>query len=324
MSRYYLGIDTSCYTTSLGVIDENNNILLDLRKVLEVKDREKGLRQQQALFQHVNNIPFLIERLSKNIDINKIDTISVSSKPRDSIDSYMPVFIVGKNQALILSMILKKNYKEFSHQEGHIGSLLLEHEKVIGKQEEFLALHISGGTSELLYVKNIVYNMEIEIVGGSLDISFGQLIDRIGVYLGLKFPCGEEMEKLSDKGKLIDIKIPISIKNKYWTNLSGLENYFLRLIYSKNYPVEDIIHTLFHTISMVIEKMIRNFIKDTNINKVLFTGGVSANNYIRKYLINAFTDEAIIIFPKRELSTDNAIGIAYLGMTRKGHMEVNE
>jgi N6-L-threonylcarbamoyladenine synthase len=144
------------------------------------------------------------------------------------------------------------------------------------------------------------------------------------VYLGLKFPCGEEMEKLSDKGKLIDIKIPISIKNKYWTNLSGLENYFLRLIYSKNYPVEDIIHTLFHTVSMVIEKMIRNFIKDTNINKVLFTGGVSANNYIRKYLINAFTDEAIIIFPKRELSTDNAIGIAYLGMTRKGHMEVNE
>lgn len=324
MSKYYLGIDTSCYTTSLGLIDENNKILLDARKVLEVKDRDKGLRQQQALFQHINNIPLLIDKLSKDVDINKIDTISVSSKPRNTYDSYMPVFIVGKNQASILSRVLKTNYKEFSHQEGHIGSLLQQHEKSIEKDEELLSLHISGGTSEFLNVNNRTNNLEIKIVGGSLDISFGQLIDRIGVYLGLKFPCGEEMERLSNRGKLIDLKIPLSIKNKYWTNLSGLENYFLKLIYSNNYPIDDIVYTLFHTISKIIEKIIKNFIKDTNIKKVLFTGGVSANTYIRKYLIGAFAGKANIIFPKRELSTDNAVGIAYLGMTRKGHTEVNE
>ena len=323
MNKYFLGIDTSAYTTSLGLIDENNNMLMDIRNVLEVKKDERGLRQQEALFQHINNIPSLIEKLSKNVDINKIDTIAVSIKPRNVIDSYMPVFVVGKNQAFILSKILKTQYKEFSHQEGHIGSCLINNENAIDTDEEFISLHISGGTSELLMVKNFKDNLKIDVIGGSLDISFGQLIDRIGVYLGFKFPCGKEMEILSNRGKLIDVKIPISIKDKYWTNLSGLENYFLKLIYSRNYPVEDIIYTLFYTISFIIEKLIRNSIESTNIKKVLFTGGISANSHIRKYLLNSFKEQANIIFPKIELSTDNAVGIAYLGMTRRGHGEVN-
>lgn len=323
MTKYFLGIDTSAYTTSLGLIDENNNILMDIRNVLEVKKNEKGLRQQEALFQHVNNIPILIEKLAETININTIDTIAVSTKPRNFVDSYMPVFVVGKNQAFILSKILKTKYKEFSHQEGHIGSCLLDNEDIIEKSEEFISLHISGGTSEILKVKNFNDNLEIDVIGGSLDISFGQLIDRIGVYLGLKFPCGREMEILSNNGKLIDVKIPISIKDKYWTNLSGLENYFLKLIYSRDYPIEDIIYTLFYTISLIIEKLVRNSIKGINIKKVLFTGGISANNHIRKYLLNSFNEQTNIIFPKSELSTDNAVGIAYLGMTREGHREVN-
>lgn len=323
MSRYYLGIDTSAYTTSLGLIDENNNILLDIRKVLEVKRNEKGLRQQEALFQHVNNIPILIENLSENINVNEIETISVSTKPRNFIESYMPVFVVGKNQAFILSNIIKTKYKEFSHQEGHIGSCLIDFENALNEEEEFLSLHISGGTSELLKVKNNNENLEIEVIGGSLDISFGQLIDRIGVYLGLKFPCGREMEIMSKGGKLLDIKVPISIKDKYWTNLSGLENYFIKLIYSGKYSTEDIIYTLFNTISIIMSKLIDNSIENSDIKNVLFTGGISANNHIRKYLLCNFKDKGNIIFPKTELSTDNAVGIAYLGKNRKGHKEVN-
>ena len=106
-NKYYVGIDTSAYTTSLAVIDEDNNIVLDLRKILKVKEGKKGLRQQEAVFQHINNLPHLIEEMVEKIDINRIDTVSCSSKPRDLEGSYMPVFIAGKGQAYILSKILK-------------------------------------------------------------------------------------------------------------------------------------------------------------------------------------------------------------------------
>lgn len=322
MSKYYLGIDTSAYTTSIGVIDGDNNIILDLRKTLQVGDNKKGLRQQEALFQHVNNIPLLIEELSNSIDINMIDTISVSTSPRNTKDSYMPVFLVGKHQGFILSQILRKPYKEFSHQEGHIGACLMNQEGIIKQDEKYLSLHISGGTSEIIQVKDSIDNLDISLLGGSLDISIGKLIDRIGVALGLDFPCGNAMDELSQKGKRINKTVPISIKDYTWTNLSGLENYFMDLILTNNYPKEDIAVTLFHTISIILQKLIGNTLKDTDVNNILISGGVSANLYIRKFLKNSLGRDINIIFPERGLSTDNGVGLAYLGKIKKGHREV--
>ncbi len=313
MIKYYMGIDTSNYTTSIGIIDDNEHILFDARKLLIVKDRAHGLRQQEAVFQHMNNLPILIDELTKDIDINKIDTISVSSKPRNVNDSYMPVFVVGKNQAFILSRVLNKSLKEFSHQEGHIAAGLLNCKRV---PERFLSLHISGGTTEILIVKSFAENFDIKLVGGTLDINFGQLIDRIGVYLGFKFPSGKELESFSKKGQLLDIHIPISIKNNTWSNLSGLENYFIKLIDSKNFKNEDIVYTLFHTISRIIEVLIKNTTSEFNIKDIIITGGVSANTYIRNYLRD--TIDLNIIFPQVNLSTDNGVGIALLGKLKEG------
>lgn len=314
MTKLYLGIDTSNYTTSIGVIDQNNNILLDLRKTLEVKDNNRGLRQQEAVFQHLNNLPQLIDELSNKIDLKDIEVISVSTRPRNQVDSYMPVFVVGKNQAYIISRLLNKKYIEFSHQEGHIAAGLINYTKQIDK---FLSLHISGGTTELLQVENSLDNFNISLIGGSLDISLGQLIDRIGVYLGLGFPCGRELDVLSQNGKILMLDIPISIKDKSWSNLSGLENYFIKLIYSNKYKNEDIIITLFHTISRIIEVLINNTVDNNPTENVLITGGVAANLYIRNYLNKNLNLN--LIFPKIELSTDNGIGIAYLGKLKEGH-----
>lgn len=122
VSKYYLGIDTSNYTTSVALIDENNNILVDLRRVLKVKKGQRGLRQQEAVFQHINNMSVLIEEMSKLVDVYNIDTVSCSSRPRNLPDSYMPVFMVGKQQALIISNLLKTKFREYSHQEGHIAA----------------------------------------------------------------------------------------------------------------------------------------------------------------------------------------------------------
>lgn len=318
MCKYYVGIDTSNYTTSIGVIDEENNIILDLRKPLVVKENNRGLRQQEAVFQHLNNFPILIDEMARSIDLNKIDTIAVSTRPRSLDDSYMPVFILGKNQAFILSKVLNKNYKEFSHQEGHVGAGILDN--YMDPNEEFLSFHISGGTSEIIYVESNKDNLNIKLLGGSLDISMGQLIDRIGVYLGYKFPCGKELDLVSRNGKIIDLNIPISIKNELWSNLSGLENYFIKLIDSNKYSREDIIITLFHVLSIILEKLIKKALERYKLKKILITGGVSSNSYIRDYLLNSKAMEDVsCIFPKPQLCTDNGIGIAYLGKFKKGH-----
>lgn len=317
MTKLYLGIDTSNYTTSIGVIDENSNVVLDLRKTLEVKDNNRGLRQQEAVFQHLNNLPLLIDILSNKIDLKNIETISVSTRPRNQFVSYMPVFVVGKNQAYIISKLLNTKYIEFSHQEGHIAAGLINYAKPIDK---FLSLHISGGTTELLLVENSLDNLNISIIGGSLDISLGQLIDRIGVYLGLGFPCGNELDVLSKSGNILKLDIPISIKDKSWSNLSGLENYFIKLIYSNKYKTEDIIITLFHTISRIIEVLVHNTVNNNPTENVLITGGVAANLYIRNYLSKNL--KLNLIFPKIELSTDNGVGIAYLGKLKEGHRGV--
>ena len=295
-------------------MDEYDRIVFNSSIILKVKKDARGLRQQEAVFQHINNLALLIDSLSDSIDISKIHTISVSSKPRNIDGSYMPVFVVGKNQAFILSRVLNTKYIEFSHQEGHIAAGLIN---CTHSMDKFLALHLSGGTTEILYVEDRHDNFNIDIIGGSLDISFGQLIDRIGVYLGLSFPCGREMEVLSKEGQVINLNVPISIKEGQWSNLSGLEQYFIKLIDSRLYKYQDIILTLFYTISKIIKRLIDTSVANYNIKDILITGGVAANSYIRNYLSGDNTRN--YIFPLKELSTDNAVGIAYLGKIKKGH-----
>jgi len=311
-NKLYLGIDTSAYTTSIAVIDENNNIVVDLRKVLEVKEGQKGLRQQEAVFQHINNMPIIIENMTKMIDVNNIDTVSCSSKPRNLPKSYMPVFVVGRGQAIIISNMLNAKFREYSHQEGHIAAGIMNSE--LESCKNFLSIHISGGTTELLIVNNDNKKLDTEIIGGTLDISVGQLIDRIGVKLNLTFPCGKQMDTIANNGKILDINIPIGIKDRTWFNLSGMENLFENLIDSNMYKVEDIFSTLFYVIGSYIYKIIFNSSKDYNIDTVLITGGVSSNSIIRNLLNENLKKHGIMpYFPERKLCTDNGVGIAYLG-----------
>ncbi len=96
----------------------------------------------------------------------------------------------------------------------------------IKELKNFISLHISGGTTELLLVNDEKNKFKIDIVGGTLDLSVGQLIDRIGVKTDLGFPCGGGiMDEMSREGKVLDLNIPINIKDKTWFNLSGMENY---------------------------------------------------------------------------------------------------
>ena len=309
---YFLGIDTSCYTSSVAIVDMYEHIIYDGRILLEVAVNEKGLRQSDAVFQHMNNIPKLCGEAMKIVETSKLKGIGVSIRPRNMEGSYMPVFTAGNNFAKVIAACMKAPIVECSHQQGHIIAGAWSINKAFVNKH--LVYHISGGTTELLKVSNI--NQTIEIVGGTQDLNAGQYIDRIGVALGMKFPCGNEMDKLcSDDGRP-SFEMPISV-NGTVLSFSGPESHVQRLI-AKETSLEEnfkaqISKSIFLNIAEALERTIINACELYDIKDVLMVGGVASNSVISHKLQESTKAKAIginISISKPQYSSDNAVGAA--------------
>lgn len=312
-----LGIDTSNYTSSLSVVDIDT-VLSDRRQLLTVKNGMRGLQQSEAVFQHIKNLPLLMEKIKKDIKGLSIDAIGVSTKPRPCVESYMPVFKAGESFADFLSFYDNLPVVRFSHQEGHIEAGL--HSTGFFPQKQFIALHLSGGTCEILkvHVKNCGF--DVELIGMTEDISAGQFIDRIGVLMGLKFPCGRELDSLALQGNYKSCYIPPSSKCGIMS-FSGPETAAERLV-EKGIKKEDIAAAVLENISRTIIKSLKFCVEKANIfkdeacqeeNNVLFVGGVSSSTYLKSRLTEGLRKDMIKLhFCKPEYSTDNSVGIALL------------
>lgn len=314
-NKYILGIDTSNYRTSIAVVDTNGTIVIDNRCLLRVKKGERGLRQSEALFQHVENLPELFEAFSsKNLNIS---AVAVSNKPRPIEGSYMPCFKAGYGFGKTIAKTLNVPLFEFSHQEGHLEAI--KYYSKLKEKTSILAWHLSGGTCELLRVDN----GKIEIIGGSKDISFGQVIDRVGVLLGMNFPAGEEMdlcalqgskEKGTEQKQLSKIKL-----DGLYFNLSGIETQCSRLLQSDVWKNDELykialIKELFHKIALTIISVSENAATQFGLQDIVFAGGVSCSKYISTEIERFFDNKEIKIdFGRQDLSGDNAVGIALLG-----------
>ena len=297
--KFILGIDTSNYKTSVAVTDKAGNIICDFRKYLKVKSGDKGLRQSEALFQHIQILPDLIEKAMLHIKGEEIAAVSVSTKPRPVKDSYMPVFLAGESFGRAVAASLSVELFEFSHQEGHIEAV--KYYSSLKNEANVLCVHLSGGTCELLKIENC----KIEIIGGSKDISFGQLLDRIGVGMGMNFPAGEELDVIASTGEKSDIIKKIGMEGLYF-NLSGIETKSLR-----NINTTGLISEVFEKISDLIIRLSEKAMEETKINNIIFTGGVAESLYIRDKILNNVRGN--IEFGERNLSSDNAVGISLLG-----------
>lgn len=316
-----LGIDTSNYKTSVAIVDLNGNTVSDVRKLLSVERGERGLRQSNALFQHVENLPQLIMKSFEKTDKNDICAVSVSSKPRPKEGSYMPCFNAGFSLAHSLGSVLHVPVYEFSHQEGHIEAII--NNSRFSDKSEFIVYHLSGGTCEMLRVTQNVAGYSIEIIGGSKDISYGQVLDRAGVAMGLDFPAGEALDKIALKASAYNktqlLKgIPVSDTH---INLSGIDSQFRRLLERDdiNEIKDELVCELFRRISASIVKMTENAYKMTGISDFAFVGGVSGSEFVKKSLIDAFKKSNIkLLFGDSLLSQDNAVGTALLGVKKYG------
>lgn len=305
-----LGIDTSNYTTSLALTNAGGAIVIDSRKLLTVKQGERGLRQSDALFQHMENLPEMILDVFNHIDKERIGAIAVSNRPRPIEGSYMPVFKAGINYGKVMAASLGVPFFEFSHQEGHLAAV--KQGSTFEEETELLAYHLSGGTCELLHIKED----QIQILGGSKDISFGQVIDRVGVALGMGFPAGKEMDQIACKMK-DTVKTAKRLKqigiHGFDINLSGIETQCHREL-EKGADPEPLIYELFQTMSSCLCRLTEKAISETGCSRVLFTGGVAASQFVRKEIEEYFKEKSqSLLFGNPALSSDNAVGISFLG-----------
>ena len=294
----YLGIDTSNYTTSVAVVGD---VFINERKIIDIKEGMRGLRQSDGVFVHLKELPQLFEKLS--IDMKSVSAVGVSTRPRNVEGSYMPVFLAGESFAKVIAKSLGVPLFEYSHQDGHIMAGILSQNAEELLEEPFLAVHLSGGTTEILECEYKENHFDAKIVGGTKDISAGQLIDRLGVALGMKFPCGKELDKLSLSYKDEPLKLKTSVKDGY-INFSGIETKLIQLIEKEDRGL------LAKTALSCIGKSLTDAINSLKPKKVLFVGGVASNTILREYFEKEI--DAKVYFASRELSCDNAVGIAEL------------
>ena len=308
----FLGIDTSNYTTSAALFDDDTGTVTQKKMLLPVKPGEKGLRQSDAVFHHTVQLPqVLTELFSENPGAP--DCVGVSIFPRREKDSYMPCFLVGKAAAEAIRVSENKPLRTFSHQEGHIVAALFSAKRLDLLKETFLAFHVSGGTTEaLLVTPNDTNLFSVRIVGQSLDLKAGQLIDRTGVMLSLPFPCGKDLEVLSEQSdKTYTVKPTMKGAD---CCLSGIENQ-CQAKYRKGESPADIAKFCMCSVLTALSEMVSVLRKEYGDLPVLFSGGVSSNKLLKKEL----TEKYGAIFAEPAFSADNAAGIAVLtALMQKG------
>ena len=297
-----IGLDTSNYTTSIawfdGVGGENCS------KLLPVKQGELGLRQSDAVFAHIKSLPELSGRLFSNADIGKITAVGVSTRPRAVEGSYMPCFMVGYSHAKMMADMLQVPLIEVSHQQGHVAASLWSAGRLDLMDRRHLAWHLSGGTTELLLVEPDGRNVKCTKIGGTTDISAGQLIDRTGVMLELPFPAGKHVDALSKEAA---IKETFKVKCPGLEfSLSGVQNKVQQFHEKHGIPAETAAYAL-RCVAGAVYQATKNALKAYPGLPVVFSGGVASNSMLREVIAPLNP-----VFAQPQFSTDNAMGVAVL------------
>ncbi len=302
-----LGIDTSNYTTSAAIVI-NGEVVYNGKAPLPVSEGERGLRQSDAVFAHIKNLPHLMETVKEKLGGRTPDAIGVSYAPRDTENSYMPCFLSGRAAAYAASAVSGALIYEFSHQAGHITAALYSAGKteLIFGVEPFFAFHVSGGTTDIALVTPCDGRLDIETVGGTLDLNAGQLIDRVGVYMGMKFPSGAELEReaaLFD-GKTKGIKTSV---DGLFCNLSGAENRAKQL-YDKTKSIPEVSAFTLDFVTETLDKLSGNLREKYGSFPIIYAGGVMSCRRMRGKLGRREN----VYFSEPQYSADNAAGTALL------------
>jgi N6-L-threonylcarbamoyladenine synthase len=297
-----IGFDTSNYTTSIAFFNGSDGV--NESRLLPVKEGQLGLRQSDAVFAHIKSLPELSGRLFSHIQTDSITAIGVSTRPRAVEGSYMPCFMVGYTHAKLLSDTLGVPLVEVSHQQGHVAASLWSAGRLDLMDMPHLAWHLSGGTTELLLVEPEGRNVKCSRIGGTSDISAGQLIDRTGQLLQLPFPSGRHLDELSKQAEgreVFKVKCP-----GLEFSLSGVQNK-VQQFHEKNQNATETAGFALRCVAAAVYKATENALTEYPGLPVVFSGGVASNSMLRKVMAPLNP-----VFALPQFSTDNAMGVAVL------------
>ncbi len=297
-----IGFDTSNYTTSIAYFNGHDGE--NVSQLLPVREGELGLRQSDAVFHHTKSLPDLSDRLFSHLPEKEIQAVGVSTRPRAVEGSYMPCFMVGLSHAKLLSDAFGVPLFTFSHQQGHVAAALWSANRMDLMDTPHLAWHLSGGTTELLLVTPNGKNVDCKVIGGTTDISSGQLIDRTGQMLSLPFPAGKSLDKLSENAEKADF-FRVKCQDMHFS-LSGVQNKVQQYFEKGSAPADTAAYTLRSVISAVTQAT-QQAMRQYPQLPVVFSGGVASNSLLRQE-----TKSFAPIFAEPRFSTDNALGIAVL------------
>lgn len=302
-----LGIDTSNYTTSVALMDSDGELIANIKRPLPVKAGECGLRQSDAVFTHVKNIPSAMQEAGEYLGGRVPIAVGVSTRPRNLEGSYMPCFLSGVAVAESISASAGVPLYRYSHQCGHVMAAIYSSGRYdLLEKENFCAFHVSGGTTEVLRVSPTETAFLAEQVGGTKDLNAGQIIDRVGVFMGLPFPSGAHIEELALKNSS---KIPtkrIALADLS-VNLSGLEN-MAKDLYEKTGDKALTAAFVLDYVGRALCALAESYEQKYGKTDFIFAGGVMSNSIIKGMISKHFSAS----FAEPRLSSDNAVGIAAL------------
>ena len=315
-----LGIDTSCYTTSAAAVTVDGEVIASCRRLLPVPEGKRGLRQSEMVFIHTKQLPERMEELAQAVRGMEIAAVCASARPRDDEDSYMPAFHVGDAQARSLAALLGVPCFASTHQRGHVRAAMVDSGITPG---DMLAVHLSGGTTEILSL----IGDELTLLGGTLDLHAGQVVDRTGVAMGLPFAAGPHLEQLARQGRS-EARLPANLANGDLNcHFSGAETQIQRWIAQEMLEKENIAAEVYDLLARTVARMITAAAKKTSLRQVLIAGGVASSALFRELVREriAKRDRGLkVCFGRPEYSGDNAVGAALIGADKLRAMEVED
>ena len=301
----YLGLDTSNYTTSAAYWAHGADKPIQAKQLLPVKAGEMGLRQSDAVFHHTRQLPDVMERLA-DVLTDGVAAVAASDRPQQVDGSYMPCFLVGSGAARQLGAVLGVPTYFFTHQQGHVMAALTGADCLSLYHEPFLAFHVSGGTTDALLVQpDEDAIIRCRVVGHSLDLKAGQLIDRVGGLLGLSFPAGPALEQLAAQAT-DTYRVRPTVRGCD-CHLSGVENQCRDRLARGDSPAQ-VARFCLDSVAAAVEGMTEAVLSEYGDLPLVYAGGVMSNGMLRQRLTTRFGGR----FAPPEYSADNAVGISCL------------
>ena len=311
-----LGLDTSNYRSSLAAVSSEGEILLNRRELLPVEQGKRGLRQSDALYLHLKQLKAMDASLREALRGRKVVTVAASVAPRSRPDSYMPVFETGETLGRLLAAAMEVPFFPTSHQMGHLRAA--RRGTALEREKSFLALHLSGGTTDLLAVRGA----EITPLGSSQDLHVGQLVDRVGVAMGLPFPAGPELERLAERGCSRALLGCSMADGDLSCHFSGAETKALSWISAGALSPEDIAREVYDLMARTIARMLLAGRRSAGLDHALLFGGVASSALFREMLeerLSRVGEAPEVCFGDPDLSGDNAVGVALIGADEYKH-----